>query len=235
MSCTESNDISAAAAPNVSTATVPAEVCEAVRGAEKIALIAHVTPDADCIGTIGAMHLALAELGKQTFTSLPAGTVARKMVFLLEKTGLKPASVDELAACDLAIVMDTAKARRVNVEGKLDALPGVPVLNIDHHATNTQFGRWNWVEGDASSTSELIYLLIRALGCQVTPTIATLIYAGMHMDTQGFSLSNTTTRSLQVAGELASAGADIIDCCEKLNRSLSRSNNHHKKHYDLTV
>jgi len=202
---------------------VPGDVCDAIRAADKIALIAHVTPDADCLAVIGALHLALPELGKYPFAALPEGTVARRLAFLVERAGVQPASSEELAACDLAIVCDTAKARRVNVDGKLEALPNAKVINIDHHATNTQFGEWNWVEGDASSAAELVYLLIKALGCQITPTIATLIYAGMHTDTQGFSLSNTTTRSLQIAGELAQAGADIIDTCERLNRSRSRS------------
>lgn len=199
------------------------EVLDAIRAADKIALIGHVTPDADVFGVIGAMHLALAELGKRTFAALPGGSVARRLAFLPEMAGVTSATNDELAACDLALVMDTAKEKRVNIDGKLEAIPNAKIVNIDHHATNTQFGAVNWIEGGASSSCELIYLLIKALGCQVTPTIATLIYAGMHSDTQGFSLSNTTTRSLQIAGELAAAGADIIHTCEKLNRSKSRS------------
>ncbi len=197
-------------------------ICDAIRAADKVALVAHVTPDADCLGAIGAMQLVLPELGKHPFAALPEGTVARKLVFLLDMAGAAPASAEELAACDLALVMDTAKERRVNIDGKLEALPNAKIVNIDHHTTNTRFGTWNWIEGDASSTCELVYLLIKELGCAVTPTIATLIYAGMHSDTQGFSLSNTTTRGLQVAGELAAAGADIIGTCEKLNRSRSR-------------
>jgi len=202
---------------------VPTEICDAIRAANQIALVGHVTPDADCFAVIGAMYLALPELGKYPYASLPENTVARRLAFLAEMAGVKSASSEELAACDLAIVMDTAKDRRVNLVGKLEAIPSAKIINIDHHATNTQFGQWNWVEGDASSSSELIYLLLRALGCQVTPTIATLIYAGIYSDTQGFSLSNTTTRSLQVAHELAQAGADIIHTCERLNRSRSRS------------
>jgi phosphoesterase RecJ-like protein len=208
---------------NKASSAALAEVCDAIRAADRIALIAHVTPDADCLAVIGAMYLALPELGKYPFAALPDGTVARRLAFLAEAAGITPATAEELAACDLALVMDTAKERRVNVNGKLDAIPNAKIVNIDHHATNTQFGQWNWIEGDASSTSELICLLIKALGCQVTPTIATLIYAGIYSDTQGFSLSNTTTRSLQIAHELAEAGADIIHTCEKLNRSRSRS------------
>jgi len=202
---------------------VPAEICEAIRAADKIALIAHVTPDADCFGAIGAMYLALPELGKNTYAALPADTVARRLAFLAEMAGVRAATSEELAGCDLAIVMDTAKDRRVNIEGKLEAIPNTKIINVDHHATNTKFGQWNWIEGDASSACELVYLLIKALGCQITPTIATLIYAGIYSDTQGFSLSNTTTRSLEIAHELARAGADIIHTCERLNRSRSRS------------
>jgi len=202
---------------------VPVEICDALLAANRVALIAHVTPDADCLGAIGAMHVALPELGKHPYAALPPETVARRLRFLAELAGVRCATADELAACDLALVMDTAREKRVNVEGKLEALPGVSIVNIDHHATNTQFGQWNWIEGDASSSCELITLLIQALGCQITPTIATLLYAGIHTDTQGFSLSNTTTRSLQVAHELAAAGADIIHTCERLNRSRSRS------------
>ncbi len=203
--------------------TTPGEVCEAIRAAERIALVGHVTPDADCFGVLGAMYVALPELGKYPAVALPGGTVARRLAFLPELAGIRPASAEQLAACDLALVMDTAKERRVNIDGKLEALPRARIVNIDHHATNTRFGEINWIEGHASSSCELIYLLIRALGCQVTPTIATLIYAGMHSDTQGFSLANTTVRSLKIAGELAEAGADIIDTCERLNRSRSRS------------
>ena len=203
--------------------TAPTEVLDAIRGADKIALIGHVTPDADCFGALGALFVALPELGKHPYVAMPEGTVARKLRFLMDMAGYEAASSEELAACDLALVLDTAKDKRVNIDGKLEAISGARILNVDHHATNPAFGQVNWIEGDASSTSELVYLLIRSLGCQVTPTIATLIYAGVHSDTQGFSLTNTTTRSLRIAGELAAAGADIIDTCEKLNRSRSRS------------
>lgn len=202
---------------------VPSEVCEAIRAAERIALISHVTPDADALGSITAMHVALAELGKRTYPALPEGTVSRKLAFMLELAGAAPASEEELAACDLALVMDTAKDRRVNITGKLEALPNAKILNVDHHATNTQFGKWNWVDGGASSTCELVYLLIRALDCQITPTLATLLYAGVHNDTQGFALANTTTRCLDVAHQLAEAGADIPHTCERLSRSVSPS------------
>lgn len=209
-----------AAVPGPGTA-VPAALLAALREARRIALIGHVTPDTDCLSAMGALYLALPELGKYPFPALPTGSVSRRLEFLVRHAGMKPATAAELRSCDLAVVLDTAKERRVNLEGKLDALPGVAVLNIDHHATNPHFGRWHWVDPHRSSTSEMVYELLAAVGCQITPTVATLLYAGIHSDTHGFSLSNTTPRSLQIAHELARAGARIPLICERLHRNLA--------------
>lgn len=202
--------------------TVPPDLSAAILQARRIVLIGHVTPDADCIASIAAAWLGLRELGKEPCAILPDGTVSRRMQYLVRRAGLTPATMEQARNCELALVLDTAKAARVNVPGKLEALPGLPVANVDHHATNVSFGRWNWVVPPASSTSELMSALLRNLGCQITPTIATLLYAGIYGDTQGFSLSNTAAGSLNVAHELAAAGAAIAEVCEQLHRSQSR-------------
>jgi bifunctional oligoribonuclease and PAP phosphatase NrnA len=168
------------------------------------------------------LWLALPELGQRPHLVLPAGTVSRQLQYLVRYAGLRSAASADLVECDLIVALDTAKERRLNGETELATLTRIPILNIDHHATNTVFGRWNWIVERASSTSELVYAVLRALGCQITPTIATLLYAGMHTDTQGFSLSNTTAHALRVGHELAQAGAAISDVCERMHRSHSR-------------
>jgi phosphoesterase RecJ-like protein len=209
------------AAP-VDPAIVPPEVCDAIRAAHQIALVSHVTPDADALASLGAMWLALPELGKRPHLVLPEGTVSRSLQYLVRYAGLRTAHSADVQDCDLIAALDTAKERRLNAEEHLVALTRIPILNIDHHATNPRFGRWNWIVPQASSTSELIYAVLRALGCQFTPTLATLLYAGLHTDTQGFSLANTSANALRVAHELAQAGAQIPEVCERLHRSRSR-------------
>ena len=209
--------------PVLEPTPVPGELTDALRSARRVALIGHVTPDADCIGALGAMFLALRELGPEPHVAMPPDSVARKLRFLVERAGWQPASAEQLAACDAALVLDTAKPKRVNIEGKLEAVLNARLLVVDHHTSNERFGQVNWVEGDRSSTCEMLYELIATLGVPLTPDIATLLYAGIHSDTQGFSLSNTTCRSLAVAHALAAAGAEIIDTCEKLCRSQSRN------------
>ncbi len=204
------------------TGIVPAEIPAAIRSAARIAIVSHVTPDADAIAAAGALWLALPELGKYPCLVLPDGTVSRQLLYLVRSAGLQRAARADLDRCELILALDTAKEPRLNVAGDAANLPRVPMANIDHHATNTQFGRWNWVVPDASSTSELVYRLLRALDSHITPTIATLLYAGIHSDTQGFSLPNTSAASLEIGHQLALAGARIADVCERLHRSHSR-------------
>lgn len=206
--------------PIVST-RVPQELCNALRCASTVLLVGHVTPDADCLGSMGALKLGLEQLGKRCFASLPAGSVNRRLAFLTEVAKMPPASAEDMKRCDLIAVVDTAKDKRVNLDGKLDAYPGVPVVNIDHHATNAGYGTFNWVDGVRSSSAEMVCEVLAALGCEITPDIAALAYAGIHTDTQGFSLPNTTPRSLTVAAELARIEFGLPALCERLHRSVS--------------
>ncbi len=206
----------------VDPAVVPESIGPAIRQAHHIALVGHVTPDADALASMGALWLALPELGKTPHLVLPAGTVSRQLEYLVRYAGLRPATATDLADCDLILALDTAKERRLNDGDHLATRTSIPIINIDHHTTNTEFGRWNWIVGQASSTSELVYALLRGLECQITPTIATLLYAGIHTDTQGFSLSNTGPNSLKVGHELALAGAQMHEVCERMHRSRSR-------------
>jgi len=210
------------AATTPAAASVPPPICQALRSARRVGLVGHVTPDADCVAAIAALWLALPELAATPVAVLPAHTLPRRLRFLIRSAGLSHQTDGDLCTCDLVVVLDTAKERRVNLPAGQTLPTGVPVINIDHHASNPAFGQLNWIAPGASSTCELVYELLRALGCQITPTIATLLYAGLHSDTRGFSLSNTTPQSLRIAHELAACGARIAEVCEKLHRSQSR-------------
>jgi bifunctional oligoribonuclease and PAP phosphatase NrnA len=203
-------------------ARVPPDICAALRAARHVAIVSHVTPDADAIASSGALWLALPELGITPHLVLPESSVSRQLSYLMRYAGLRPAAAAELGHVDLIVALDTAKDKRLNGEDHLATLTKIPILNIDHHATNTQFGRWNWIVDTASSTSELVYGILRALGCQLTPTIATLLYAGIHTDTQGFALANTGPYALEVGHQLARAGARISEVCERMHRSRSK-------------
>ncbi|TWT40872.1 Bifunctional oligoribonuclease and PAP phosphatase NrnA [Phycisphaerae bacterium RAS1] len=196
---------------------------DALRGASRIAILGHVNPDADCLGSMGAVRLGLTSIGKSCVLSLPPESVARKLTYLTALGAMHGGTLVEVRACNASLILDTAREKRVNIAGEAAAFAALPpIINVDHHATNTRYGDVNWVDPHRSSTAEMAFELLCALGCAATSDIATLLYAGIHSDTQGFSLASTTPRCLDVAHQLARAGARIAEVGERLHRSQTR-------------
>ncbi len=181
-------------------------------------LLGHVSPDADCIGSLLALAGVLRELGKNPTLILPEKTVSNKYRFMAD---LQPDIVlaERAEANDLIIVVDTAHLRRINLPEDFSR-PDLPICNIDHHAGNEHFGKFNLVDTRAVSTSQIICQLIGAMGVKLNSEQATLLYAGMHCDSCGFSVGGVSRRSFEVAAVLAGAGARIGWVCQKLYRSM---------------
>ena len=205
---------------------VPDEVIDAILRLRAPIAISHVVPDADALGSSLATALSFGSDGRDFKLALPDGSLSQRLTFLAGLAGFSVASVDDFAKADGFVVLDTAKKKRCNVSADLkqtDWSAGRPVINIDHHETNTRFGDVNWVVGDAGSTCELVYYLLRAAGFPITPTVASLLYAGIQTDTLGFSLPSTTAAALHAAASLVESGADVAQLGERLGRSQRKS------------
>lgn len=88
----------------------------------------------------------------------------------------------------------------------------IPVINIDHHASNANFGKINLVDIMSSSTTELLIPLIQDMekrfGRELfDEDIATLLLAGIITDTGSFQNANTTPRSFAASAQLIKYGA----------------------------
>lgn len=200
------------------------EFLAALRRARRPFLVAHVTPDADAIGSALGLATAMREQGIEAVAGLPEGCVAEKLQFMLAlapQTPIRTTWTPE-GPHDAVIVLDTAGEKRINIQPAIDLSGRLPVFNIDHHITNTDFAPYNWVDPHATSTCELIARLLGTVGWSPSPPVASLLYAGFHGDTAGFSLPTTTGASLHAAAELVQAGADVTHIGEQLCRSQGR-------------
>jgi phosphoesterase RecJ-like protein len=130
---------------------------------------------------------------------------------------------------DLIICVDCANLDRVGplYEENSNLFYEVPVVNIDHHASNTNFGKVNIVDITASSTSEILVALLEMLGKEVEgmldSDIATCLLTGITTDTGSFQNSNTTPKSLTVAAQLVAAGGRQQDIIKHIFRTRSLS------------
>jgi len=203
-----------------------AELIQTLDSWNRAVVIAHVTPDADALGAMFSLAKVFNTAGDRSAkVSLPENSLSQRLAFLHEWANLPVAEVEDFARADGFVVVDTAKKSRCNIPRDLpeDWDAGRSILNIDHHASNTGFGAINWVVGDASSASELVYHLLEAWRRPIEPLVASLLYAGIHTDTVGFSLPNTSKSALAIAAALVAGGADVAALGERLCRSQQLS------------
>ncbi len=101
--------------------------------------------------------------------------------------------------------------------GVAGALPRPVDINLDHHATNTHFGRINIVAPEYASTAEIVLTLLEPWGLALSPEVAACLLTGLITDTLGFRTANTGPATLEAAMRLTAAGAPLP---ELLRRGL---------------
>jgi len=178
------------------------EVLAALRAAQRIAIVSHRDPDADTIGSGLALGAALASLGKDVSYHC-ADPVPESIRFL--ENAERYTTAPPPTGIDLVCTVDFGDAGRAKF-----ALPsGVPVANIDHHATNVGFGQANLVDVTSAATGELVSRVIDGLGAPWTPAMATAALVAIMTDTGSFQFPSTDPRALHRAAELRERGADL--------------------------
>lgn len=203
----------------------PSELVEALDRLARPLIVGHINPDVDAMGAMLALARSLPGRGA---IALPRGHVGKKVAFMRKLASDVPVADEAYRAnADAVVVLDTATTSRINVEGGWDAIAVRDVINIDHHVTNSDYGRINWIVDDASSTSEMVFHLIRSAGWPIDGTTASLLYAGLYADTAGFSLPTATPRAFESAAELVRLGADL----ERVGTFLCR--NQHLSDFEL--
>jgi len=197
---------------------------EAFRQVRRPFVVAHVTPDADAIGSALGLATAMRDRGIEATCGLPDGCVAGKLEFMLQLGAAAPVAARWTPgeSYDSVVFLDTATAKRINIEPAVDLEGPLPTFNIDHHITNTDFARHNWVDPHATSTCELVTRLLVHMQWPISPAVASLLYCGIHADTGGFSLPSTSASSLHAAADLLGAGADVAHIGEQLCRSRAQ-------------
>lgn len=196
---------------NMLTEIIQTEIQQAwrlINQSQKIAIISHRGPDADTIGANLALKLALEPLGKE-ITSLCIDPIPQNCLFLPQSSNFKHDFNYE--DFDLYIIVDCGEHYMTMFhEQKPELLSKkIPIINIDHHSSNDDFGTINLVERTAASTTYIICQLFKEWQIGLTPHIATCLLAGLFFDTGSFQHDNTTADVLKCAAELTRHNANI--------------------------
>ncbi len=189
---------------------VPQEIANAIEKAHRIAVITHVAPDGDAIGSCLGLTHVLRALGKEAVPVCqdPVPYMVNWLPGVDEFMTKAPAEVD------LVISIDLSSVDRMGEAYDADALGHLPLVNIDHHVTNTYFGNVNWVEPRAVAACEMVYHLAQTFGYPLAPQVATYLLTGLLTDTRGLRTANVNARVLRIATHLVELGAPIGEITE---------------------
>jgi phosphoesterase RecJ-like protein len=201
---------------------VPAAVVTRIRAARTVLTVCHENPEADALGSALSVALAVEELGGRA-TPVCADPVPAMYDFMPRIERFRQDPEADLMY-DLIVVGDCGDLERIGgVLGRnAELFARVPIVNIDHHVSNTGFGAVDWIDATAAATCEMDTLLMPALGVPLTAAagaIAANLMAGVVIDTANFQHPNVTSRTLRVAAELVAAGAPLAMTARLLYRT----------------
>lgn len=74
-----------------------------------------------------------------------------------------------------------------------------PIINIDNHDPNKDYGRFNLVEPDAASVSEIVTFFLRAVNVPPDIDIANNLYQGIQAATNNFQSPRLTAATFEAA------------------------------------
>jgi phosphoesterase RecJ-like protein len=176
------------------------------RAHPRFLLASHARPDGDAKGSVLGLAEILDQLGCQadivfadpipsSYNTLP--NIARihhtPSANDVDPTGSTPAILLE---CD-----GTVRTGLLGLEART-------LINIDHHASGRPFASVNWIDEHACAVAAMVYQIAVAANVEITPSMATSLYAGILSDTGTFTYSSTTADTFAMVHHLAACGAN---------------------------
>ena len=182
------------------------QIGQALREGVRFAVLGHVRPDGDALGSQLALGLSLKQLGKDVRIWNEEGMLDKYSFLpnanLLTKPPAEPEDVD------VAIALDTAIQNRLG--NSLPAVRSAKVwINIDHHPSNPGYGDLVYIDPKSPATGQILFDLIKSEKLPIDAAIAENLYVAISTDTGSFQYPNTTARTLEIAAELVRAGVDV--------------------------
>jgi phosphoesterase RecJ-like protein len=183
-----------------------AEIGSVLRAHQRFAVLGHVRPDGDALGSQLALALSLELLGKEVAVWNEDG--------LLEKYNFLPGGErltqppKEPRDFDVAIALDTATENRLGKAAESVRNAGT-WINIDHHPSNPGYGNLVYIDPASPATGQILFELIRSEQLPMDSRIAENLFVAISTDTGSFQYPNTTARTFEIGAELVREGVDV--------------------------
>lgn len=194
------------------------QISELIQNHEVCIILAHKSIDLDAFGSALCAYQIIESFGKKAFILLSDhvnNSSIQKSIELLKDSDIKINYIkrDKLSHKKenvLILIVDTNKRELLEYQGILEKYHDIVV--IDHHleSENTIDNCVKYIDNRMSSTAEMMVGYLQFLKQKVPPAIATILLAGLVVDTNNFNLK-TTSKTYESAASLMKMGADNIE------------------------
>lgn len=193
------------------------EFASKLKGLSSVAIICHIRPDGDSIGSGLALSLGLKKLGICTEVFCD-DAMPDKFSFL---KGINEVKNEFLSTTfDGVVAVDCADISRLGNMATI-FLNAKNTFNIDHHhLSNTFFATYNVVI-EKSANCENIFYLLKELNVEIDKDIADCLMAGIITDSGRFAYSSVTSDTFKVASSLMEKGASLTSINDMVMRKQS--------------
>ncbi|MBO7527215.1 MAG: bifunctional oligoribonuclease/PAP phosphatase NrnA [Clostridia bacterium] len=184
------------------------DVIKILKKSKRVAIIAHISPDPDCIGSMTTLSSILKRMGKEASIYVDTKTIPEYFsCFDLPECvcgELNPNDFDTL------VVVDTSSFRQLGKYGPIYKEFNNTVL-IDHHKVGDLQANASFTNSNSTSCSEIIFDLAIKMGIKLNKKEATYLFAGLIGDTNCFQNDNINANTFETAAKLCKLGADTKD------------------------
>lgn len=191
---------------------------KALAKAEDIVIITHWSPDGDAMGSSLGLYHYLKAKGKNVKVIVPNEfpfflnfLPGRNLV--IDHLQQKKKAENAVKKADIIFTLDFNSFGRIEELGNVVKESNATKIMIDHHREPENYAQLYYCDVNASSTCELVYDWIVALGDKkiVDKKMATCLYTGLLTDTGSFRFPSTTAQTHRIVADLIERGANNAD------------------------
>lgn len=194
-----------------------------IKQAKNILLVSHINPDGDTLGSMCGMYSLIKDNYKKYCDMVVVSKFPDNYEFLPYSDKVRYIEEYDLSReYDLVINLDVASIDRC-ADAQILFNKAKNTINIDHHETNNSYADINIINSKASATAEVLCEISSKLKWNMSVDSAICLYVGIMTDTGSFRFSNTTQKTMELAGNLISLGVKPDEMYQKCYESSSKN------------
>lgn len=195
-----------------------------IKKANKILVNCHRGPDSDSVGSALALSKVLQLMNKEVIIVCPSD-IPEDLRFLAGADQVKKIDYSsfDFSKYDLFLAIDSSNYSMIAGNKELAQPETIPFIVIDHHLSNSGFGKINLIDSKATSTGELLFKIFKDWEIDLDADVAKCLLTGIIGDTGSFQYQNVGAETLEIAAELINEGADKDEIINNIYRNINFS------------